>query len=194
MSDDFVRLVSQANPASTFRQPQYQPANNGYPPSSSMNTPYDNTQSPQLLDPFFDDEDDMPDSAFGRPGPMQSQESGLPLARSAAPVAGANQSKLSLPADGTPQGWAFDDNQFHPVTPPSANSRSENKPRKQRWKWPWQKEVVLTGERVIALNNSLANREFQSNFVSASKYNLVTFVPKFLTGTCSSVLFVLPID
>ena len=47
MSDDFVRLVSQANPAS---RNQYQPANTGYPPSSSP---------PQALDPFFDDDDDV---------------------------------------------------------------------------------------------------------------------------------------
>ena len=50
MSDDFVRLVSQANPAT---RKQYQPANTGYPPSSS----------PQVLDPFFDDDDDGQDDA-----------------------------------------------------------------------------------------------------------------------------------
>ena len=77
MSDDFVRLVSQANPAS---RNQYQPANAGYPPSSSP---------PQALDPFFDDDDDVPDSAFGRPPAMQSKESGLPFAGSGAPPAGA---------------------------------------------------------------------------------------------------------
>lgn len=99
MSDDFLRLVSQANPASN----QYKPANNnGYPPSTS----YSDSPNPQLLDPFFDDDDEMPDSAFGRPIPMQSQESGLPLARSAAPPAGV--SNLSL-GDGVPQGWNFDD-------------------------------------------------------------------------------------
>ena len=75
MSDDFVRLVSQANPA--FRQ--YQPANNGYPPSSSF-SPHSHSPSGQALDPFFDDDDDIPDSAFGRPILMQSKESGLPLA------------------------------------------------------------------------------------------------------------------
>ncbi|KAK7459477.1 aminophospholipid translocase [Stygiomarasmius scandens] len=43
--------------------------------------------------PFFDDE---PDSAFGRPFPMHSQESSLPLARSGAPPAGSGPPKTSL--------------------------------------------------------------------------------------------------
>ena len=36
------------------------------------------------MDSFFDVEGDMPESAFGRPIPMQSKESGLPLRDSAA--------------------------------------------------------------------------------------------------------------
>ncbi len=194
MSDDFMRLVSQANPATR----QYQPTNNGYPPSSSS-SPYiaDSPSNPQLMDPFFDD-DDEPDSAFGRPMPMQSQESGLPLARSGALPAGVGQSKVSL-GDGVPQGWNFDDddpnqtpfNGSHSFPGPSKGSeRSKPKPKKKwTWKWPWQKERELTGERVIALNNGPANVEFTSNFVSTSKYNLATFLPKFLLGarlvTCS---------
>ncbi|PPQ89698.1 hypothetical protein CVT25_014099 [Psilocybe cyanescens] len=180
MSDDFLRLVSQANPATR----QYQPAN-GYPPSGTAG-PYSD-RSPQLLDPFFDDEDEnVPDSAFGRPAPMQSQESGLPLARSAAPPAGVGPSSSS---SGLPQGWNFDDDDFQPgnnasfpgppkSTPPKAGSSSRFRPR--TWKWPWEKEKVLTGERVVALNNSVANAEFGSNFVSTSKYNIATFIPKFL--------------
>ncbi|TFK44439.1 calcium transporting ATPase [Crucibulum laeve] len=185
MSDDFLRLVSQANPATR----QYQPANNGYPPSASGQ--YNSNQSPQLMDPFFDDEDDnMPDSAFGRPAAMQSQESGLPLARSAAPPAGFGQSKSSL-GDGIPQGWNFDDDDVRPTNqPPFAGSASfpgskqhtmkASTSRKRKWKWPWAKEKELKGERIIALNNSVANDEYGSNFVSTSKYNLATFVPKFL--------------
>lgn len=186
MTDDFLRLVSQANPASQ----QYRPANNGYPPSQS-NQPY-NDRSPQLMDPFFDDDDDnIPDSAFGNNAPMKSQESGLPLAASGAPPAG--HSKVTL-GEGVPQGWNFDDDDLHPSTgQPFAGSghfpgAKEQKPSKvkslksKKWKWPWQKEQVLTGERVIALNNSLANADYCSNFVSTSKYNLLTFVPKFLFG------------
>ncbi|SJK97928.1 probable P-type ATPase (amino-phospholipid-translocase) [Armillaria ostoyae] len=185
MSDDFLRLVSQANPATR----QYQPTNNGYPPSSST-SPYANSPSnPQLMDPFFDDDDDL-ESTYSRPMPMQSQESGLPLARSAAPPAGTGNSKGG---DGVPQGWNFDDDDFHPSNQspfPGSDSfngssirSKEKEPRtktKWQWKWPWKKEKQLTGERIVALNNSAANVEFSSNFVSTSKYNLATFLPKFL--------------
>ncbi|KAF5388875.1 hypothetical protein D9757_005590 [Collybiopsis confluens] len=185
MGDDFLRLVSQANAASR----QYQPANsNGYPPS---NGPYADTPNPQLLDPFFDDDDDMPDSAFGRPLPMQSQESGLPLTRDAAPPAGISKSSLG---DGLPQGWNFDDdiqasNQQRlfsssnalPGTGSGSKKKKSEPANKRTWRWPWQREKVLEGERVIALNNGLANAEFMSNYVSTSKYNMLTFVPKFLT-------------
>ncbi|RDB24741.1 hypothetical protein Hypma_007946 [Hypsizygus marmoreus] len=179
MTDDFRRLVSQANPATR----PYQPANNdynGYPPSSSMG-PYSDQQSPQPMDPFFDDDDEnIPDSAFGRPGPMQSQESGLPLARSAAPPAGTGPSKLSL-GDGVPQGWNFDDDDFQPPSSSTPHSATKSPThRRRKWKWPWQKEKVLAGERIIALNNQAANGDFCSNFVSTSKYNLATFIPKFL--------------
>jgi phospholipid-transporting ATPase len=185
MSEDFLRLVSQANPATR----QYQPAHNGYPPSSTTG-PY--LDSPQPMDPFFDDDDDnMPDSTFGRPAPMQSQESGLPLTSAAVPPAGSGPSKQGY-GDGVPQGWNFDDDDFqrsdqipfpgseqYPTQPSSSSTRK----RKWEWKWPWRKEKVLTGERIITLNNSIGNADFCSNSISTSKYNLVSFVPKFLTGT-----------
>ncbi|KAJ7594628.1 calcium transporting ATPase [Mycena floridula] len=181
--NDFLRLVSQGNPATR----QYQAANNGYPPAGLYSDNQQSPSNPQLLDPFFDDDDDnIPDSAFGRPGPMQSQDSGLPLARSAAAPAG--HSKLSF-GDGAPQGWNFDDDEFQaapfegsasfnaaPISPASKSHKS----KKRRWKWPWQKDKVLTGERVITLNNSDANLDFCSNYVSTSKYNPLSFVPKFL--------------
>jgi phospholipid-transporting ATPase len=52
------------------------------------------------------------------------------------------------------------------------------------WKWPWEKEKVLVGERIIFLNDEGANAEagYVSNYVSTSKYNAVTFLPKFLYG------------
>ncbi len=187
MSDDFLRLVSQANPATR----QYQPTNNGYPPSSSTSPYADSPSNPQLMDPFFDDDDEL-ESTYSRPMPMQSQESGLPLAHSAAPPAGTGNPKGG---DGVPQGWNFDDDDFHPSnqTPfggsDSFNGSSirskEKEPRtktKRQWKWPWKKEKQLTGERIVALNNSAANVEFSSNFVSTSKYNLAIFLPKFLFG------------
>jgi phospholipid-transporting ATPase len=187
MSEDFLRLVSQANPATR----QYQPAHNGYPPSSSTG-PY--LDSPQPMDPFFDDDDDhMPDSAFGRPAPMQSQESGLHLTSAAAPHAGSGPSKQGF-GDGVPQGWNFDDDDFQPPNqtqfPGSkqyTNQPSSSSPRKRKWewKWPWRKEKELTGERIIMLNNSLGNADFCSNSISTSKYNLASFVPKFLAGMFS---------
>ncbi|KAI0752977.1 phospholipid-translocating P-type ATPase [Daedaleopsis nitida] len=178
MSDDFVRLVSQANPAS--RQ-QYQPANTSYPPSSSP---------PQAMDPFFDDDDEYPDSAFGRSPAMQSKESGLPLARAGAPPAGFGNSQLTLPNTIQPDHWSFDEDQpgSKPFSgsasfpgPSKTHARKPSKTPKKPWKWPWQKkEQVLTGNRVVALNNPAANGEFCNNYVSTSKYNLATFVPKFL--------------
>lgn len=176
-NDDFTRLVSSANPATR----QYQPANGGYPPSHSQ----------QQLDPFFDDEDDMPDSAFGRPIPMQSTESNLPLRNSAAAPAG--HSKVTLPGSGQPQGWNFDDDL--PVEQPFNGSASFPGPksgsgekqaqpkRRRKWKWPWEKDnQELMGERVITLNdfNLVHNGEFCSNYVSTSKYNVASFLPKFL--------------
>lgn len=149
------------------------------------------------MDPFFDDDDDdtpMPDSAFGRSQPMQSQESGLPLARSAAPPAGTGPSQVSLPGSGTPQGWTFDDDdEFQQANRGQApfegsgtfngttrSAPQQSKKARKKWKWPWEKEVQLTGERVIALNNPDANNEYSTNYVSTSKYNAISFMPKFL--------------
>jgi phospholipid-transporting ATPase len=167
MSDDFVKLVSQANPALG----QYQQNNN---------SPYPLAPEHQL-DPFFDDDDDGPDSAFGRPLPMQSQASGLPLTQNSAPPAGI------------PQGWSFDDEDPNAYpgssSNPGASATDQTREKKKRkvpkvkWSWPWQKkEVVLTGERVVALNDPPSNAEFCSNYVSTSKYNTATFIPKFLFG------------
>jgi phospholipid-transporting ATPase len=183
-ADDFARLVSSANPASR----QYQPANAGYPPSHSHGMSSPN----QVLDPFFDDEDDGPSSAFGRSLPMQSKESNLPLRMAAADPAG--HSKVTLPGSGQPQGWNFDDD--IPIEQPSVpfqgsasfpGTKSESPPprpkRVRKWKWPWVKDQeVLKGERVIHLNdfNGTQNPDFGNNYISTSKYNAATFVPKFL--------------
>ena len=172
MSDDFVRLVSQANPANN----QYRQTSGGYPPTSSHD---------QQLDPFFDDEDDDgPESTFGRPPhmPMQSQSSGIHLTKNAAPPAGVSQP------------WSFDDEdpqQSYPSStlPSSSSSTLHEKKRRRipqiKWEWPWKKkEQVLAGERTITLNNPSAN-EFCSNYITTSKYNAATFLPKFLLGACT---------
>ena len=169
MSEDFLRLVSQANPAAR----QYHPANAFTP----LDTPYqDNT--PQLLDPFFDDDDDnIPDSAFGTSYPMRSQESSLPLATSAAPPAGTSQTTLGNGA----QSWNGGLQNTASFPSPEKSLRPKQS-AKRRWKWPWEKEKQVVGERMIALNNPAANADFGSNSISTSKYNLTTFVPKFLFG------------
>lgn len=48
----------------------------------------------------------------------------------------------------------------------------------------WRTGRVLEGERMIHINDPTANApsKFASNYVSTSKYNLVTFLPKFLFG------------
>jgi phospholipid-transporting ATPase len=194
MTEDFMRLVSQANPATR----RYRPAHNGYPPSSST-APY--LDSPQPMDPFFDDDDEnTTDSAFGRPAPMQSQESGLHLTHAAAPPAGSDPPKPNF-GDGAPQGWNFDDDDFQPPDQipfpgpeqyPRETSSSLTRKWKWEWKWPWRKEKVLVGERIIMLNNSSGNADFCSNSVSTSKYNLASFAPKFLFGMSTLFSFLVP--
>jgi len=51
-------------------------------------------------------------------------------------------------------------------------------------RFPWQKETVLTGERIVFLNDPRGNGEqgFINNYVSTTKYSLATFMPKFLVG------------
>jgi phospholipid-transporting ATPase len=182
MADDFARLVFQSNPA-TSRKSQYQRANDGYPPSGP---PGDSHTSPQLLDPFFDDEEEgeVSDSAFSGAHPMQVKESNLHLPSQAAPLAGA--SKSSLQTSDIPQGWAFDREEDSPVKT-SQLPRKPQKVSRRKWRWPWRKEKVLTGERVVALNNPDANADFLSNYVSTTKYNMATFVPKFFFGSLLSL-------
>ena len=49
-----------------------------------------------------------------------------------------------------------------------------------RWRWPGER-AGLHREQVVAFNLD-ANANFLSNYVSTTKYNIVTFVPKFLFG------------
>jgi phospholipid-transporting ATPase len=192
MTDNFINLVSQANPATS----QYRP---------TLSTP--NAHSPygphSTMDPFFDDDDDngapMPDSAYALP--MHSQDSGLPLRERAVPPAGSG-------GDGLPHGWNFDDEEvqvpgqggafrgsaaFPGVMPASAEKKKKSAASKgkSRWKWPWQKERVMIGERVVPLNDPSLNLDYCSNFVSTSKYNMLSFTPKFLYGAslCPPLFF-----
>ncbi|KAH7329842.1 hypothetical protein B0J17DRAFT_679905 [Rhizoctonia solani] len=68
-------------------------------------------------------------------------------------------------------------------TPSSGGSlKSSMKKTGGGWKWPWTKEKVLEGERNVWLNDQARNigEGYPNNYVSTSKYNLVTFMPKFL--------------
>jgi phospholipid-transporting ATPase len=123
---------------------------------------------------------------------MRSQESGLHLTKSAAPPAGTT---LSSNGNGAPQGWTFDDDDEYKPSGGGLSYGETPSPRKRRWKpnfsdwkWPWHKEEELSGERVVTLNNPGANTHFKNNFVSTSKYNLASFIPKFLFGACRSSL------
>lgn len=199
MADAFARLVSQANPAAS----QYRPT---YPPTNANSG----------LDPFFDDDDDPepgtstprqinsnnlrgpPDNLLSPEGAsdpfhsvhaMQSTDSGLPLTTNAAPPAGSSHV------------WGFDDDDVQlpntfggsasfpgNTSHPSIHKSERKSGRPRKWRWPWQKEVQREGDRVIALNDEQANRAEAhcSNYVSTSKYNLATFLPKFLAGMPSS--------
>jgi hypothetical protein len=103
------------------------------------------------------------------------------LPSQAAPLAGASKVSLQTNGGGVPQGWTFDQEDF--PTQVSLPPRKPKKASRRRWRWPWQKEQVLTAERVVALNNPDANADFLSNYVSTTKYNMATFVPKFFFGS-----------
>jgi Phospholipid-translocating ATPase N-terminal len=178
MSDnlDFTRLVSLSNPAAAGR---YQQASNEYPPSTSNNN--------QLLDPFFDDDDEVPDSAFG--GPPLGQRNKLPLGQTEIPPV-ISFSKTSLSSEAVSQDWVFDDDDIQSSNPEySAASMAKHgrtRPGRMTWRWPWQQVKVAKGDRIVTLNDRTANVDFCSNFVSTSKYNTLTFIPKFFAGTYSS--------
>ncbi|KAG1879890.1 Ca-transporting ATPase [Suillus subluteus] len=192
--ESFAALVNATNPAASgYGQREN---NNPYIHSdyNTNTTPSGYPPQPNLMDPFFDDDDDDASHSnfamYSAQRPMQSQESGLPLARSAAPPAGIGASSTSLATipNGQPQGWAFDSDSMSPAFSPAPSfpaepSSTPMRPlkRRRKWKWPWQRDNELTGERVITLNNPFMNDGYCSNFVSTSKYNMVSFLPKFLT-------------
>ena len=60
--------------------------------------------------------------------------------------------------------------------------------QRRQWKWPWMKEVEFKSECIAVLNNfgGEMNDKFCSNYVSTSRYNMVTFVPRFLFSECAT--------
>lgn len=154
--DDFANLVSRANPAAS----QYQPAGLGYPPSSSTNGAHahglHSSTDPEAHNIFLiDDDEDEPgtagmgqvDGGAFRSAGMASVESGLPFAGRGAPVAGHGN------------GMSWEDTEMDQVDLPGPRTTPRKKKRKISWefKWPWSKEKVREGDRVIALNDDGAN-------------------------------------
>lgn len=208
--DDFVSLVSRSNPAASQQYQSgsngaYAPAGT-YPPRNPTSP-----GSGQPMDPFFDDEEDDDANPFGdgRGNPFTDKHAAqgtsggnaygmstpsLGLASNAAPPAGvgASTSTVALGKDGMPPGWAFDDDE--PVNQPagsraapaksSGGIKTVMKKPGGGWKWPWAKQKELEGERTVWMNDQARNigEGYPNNYVSTSKYNLVTFVPKFLVG------------
>lgn len=187
-ADDFTALVSKANPAASRGQyGQVQPNSSiSYPPTTNRpNNPYE-------LDPFFDDDDDGASSVPTRASPahrgnnvLMDSSPDLPLTKNAvlpAGAPGAGASGVSLPKP-----WTFDDDA--PGLPPPNTAPFKPPPPKapqpkRKLKWPWTKDVDLTGERDVWLNDASRNDTggYSSNYVSTGKYNVATFVPKFLLG------------
>ncbi|ELU39138.1 phospholipid-transporting ATPase, putative [Rhizoctonia solani AG-1 IA] len=175
-----------------------------YPPPQNAVSP----GTAQPMDPFFDDdEDDANPFGDGRGNPFGDKYAApgnstgnaygmstpnLGLTANAVPPAGvgASTSTVALGKDGMPPGWAFDDDEpvNQPATSRSAPASSSGglkgamKKTGGGWKWPWAKEKVYEGERQVWLNDQARNigEGYPNNYVSTSKYNLATFIPKFL--------------
>ncbi|KAJ7714933.1 hypothetical protein B0H14DRAFT_3522854 [Mycena olivaceomarginata] len=124
---------------------------------------------------------------------MDSQASGLPLARNAVPPAGSGAARGG---EGVPQGWNFDDNEFRSAEPPFAGSSSFNgmAPKVRGEAGPCaETEVEMAmaeGQsphrrpRVIALNNAPANLGVWFKISSQQASTMfASFLVKFLTGT-----------
>lgn len=206
MADDsFARLVSSANPA---YRPTYPPTSSTsqtptVPHSATVLDPFfdddDDADAPHVSryqsshlntmsnNPAYNsysipaDASSQfigPDSAFASTTTfakaMESRESGLPLASNASPMA---------------KDWMIDDDagempSFEGSDSfPGVQKRTSTKPKRRRkFRWFWQKEVERLGNRVIAINEEETNlaEGYCSNYVSTSKYNVATFLPKFL--------------
>lgn len=129
----------------------------------------------------------MPFGSLGKPDFIHT-ESGLPLAH--AGVVPAGTAFAPSPASAPPT-WGFDEDDDEQL---AAKRRSlafsaKGKERARSW-WSGVKDLATgkrkppEGERTCYLNDEKANAQFKfcSNYVSTTKYNLVTFLPKFLFG------------
>lgn len=194
--DDFASLVSRANPAAQHRQQQ---SLSSYPPAGPA------ASNQYALDPFFDDDDDLQTPNLNQTAPsLQRQQTNtsnliddpldstadLPLTKAAVPPAGRSFTSLQQPQPQQPSQpiWTFDadDDVPNPTRFDTRNApvRTRAKRRFPKIEWPWGKKKILAPERKIWLNDTASNdaEGYCSNYVSTTKYNLATFVPKFLFG------------
>ncbi|KAG8883990.1 hypothetical protein FRB97_005434 [Tulasnella sp. 331] len=208
--DDFASLVSRSNPAaqpntqSSYRQAG--PSTPIYPPSQRQPQPAPSIHESYTMDPFFDDEDEQmsPNAGIGSFNQASSRgaprnfidndldsTTDLPLTKAAVAPAGTSISdKKGLGGQG--KDWTFDDdetptlphhNSFVSHTAPPVQRQTKTRSSSQRtWKWPWEKQKLLAPERKIWLNDRHSNEAegYCSNYVSTSKYNVITFLPKFI--------------
>lgn len=146
-----------------------------FPPSVSAPTPRHPGRQPSLT--ILDE-------------PLDSSAD-LPLTKAAAPPAGRSFNNAGSSEMQQQNTWTFDDDEGLPA--PNSRYERGGQPRnaplrqqtKRTWKWPWERQKALAPERKIWLNDHPSNEAegYCSNYVSTTKYNLVTFVPKFLLGT-----------
>lgn len=124
-----------------------------------------------------------------------SMDQVLPLAYSGASPAGSmNKSPIYPSGPGGVQGWTgFDeDDEEQLAIGRGASGPGAKQKGKEKMRDCWQgilemaglKKKPLTGERKIFIGDQAKNAAsgFSNNYVSTSKYNLVTFLPKFLFG------------
>ncbi len=185
--DDFANLVKGANPAMTAS------SSSAYPPQGHpQQQQQQRTSNPFEMDPFFDDDDDQ------TPNPIQANPfttpgasvSTLPLSKGAVPPAGSyfqdDQWDKSTNQPQQQKQWTFDADDDDVLPQPGTIPRNAPIKTKRRFNFqlPWGKKKVLAPERKIWLNDREANEgeSYCSNYVSTTKYNAVTFMPKFLAG------------
>ncbi|GAA5906353.1 hypothetical protein JCM8208_003527 [Rhodotorula glutinis] len=148
--------------------------------------------------PFYDDDDDLASGlgasnpslpAYGRAG--KSFTGAVPLTADAQAPAGHAQGQIG--ESGPPRNMLDDDDELLQAKARIA-ARQAKEQRvldargtvQQVWKSVKRRAMgghrVYEGERVVHLNNATLNapQKWPGNSVSTSKYNIVTFIPKFL--------------
>lgn len=126
-----------------------------------------------------------------------SMDADLPLAQSGAMPAGSSLGASPIyPSPGGVQGWTGFDEDDEEQLAIGTGSASRGAGAKQKGKRKardcWDgiltmtgvKKKALTGERTIHIGDQSKNASsaFINNYVSTSKYNLITFLPKFFFG------------